>query len=187
MTQAPSARQGCNPRSGHEKGNVERKVGYVRYNFFSVPPVIKDFDDLTEQLYQKFLIDRKRMHYRKEAIIEDLWACEQKQLLKLPDNDYSVFKQTTIKFNKYNEFKLDQHLIHVPKAKNYSQLYCITFWNEFKVITNEGEVLLSDARPYMRKRRLIPWKDILKDWVYKPRVVGHSRYREYLPGACKST
>ncbi|KGR86236.1 MULTISPECIES: IS21 family transposase [Ureibacillus] len=173
--------QVCNPRSGHEKGNVERKVGYVRYNFFSVPPVIKDFDDLTEQLYQKFLIDRKRMHYRKEAIIEDLWACEQKQLLKLPDNDYSVFKQTTIKFNKYNEFKLDQHLIHVPKAKNYSQLYCITFWNEFKVITNEGEVLLSDARPYMRKRRLIPWKDILKDWVYKPRVVGHSRYREYLP------
>ncbi|WP_222434431.1 hypothetical protein [Rummeliibacillus sp. SL167] len=40
--------QVCNPRSGHEKGNVERKVGYIRYNFFSVPPIIKDFDDLTE-------------------------------------------------------------------------------------------------------------------------------------------
>lgn len=26
--------QVCNPRSGNEKGSVENKVGYVRYNFF---------------------------------------------------------------------------------------------------------------------------------------------------------
>ncbi|RIJ62816.1 IS21 family transposase [Rummeliibacillus sp. POC4] len=173
--------QVCNPRSGHEKGNVERKVGYVRYNFFSVPPVMKDFDDLTQQLYQKFVDDRKRKHYQKEEQIEELWESEQKKLLKLPENDYPVFKQMAIKFNKYNEFKLDQHLIHVPKAKNYQQLYCVVFWDQFKVITNEGEILLSDFRPYMRKRRLIPWSDILKEWMHKPRVVGHSRYREYLP------
>jgi len=27
--------QACNPRKGNEKGHVENKVGYVRYNFFS--------------------------------------------------------------------------------------------------------------------------------------------------------
>ena len=65
--------QVCNPRSGHEKGNVERKVGYIRYNFFSVPPVIKDFDDLTERLKQKLVDDRKREHYQKEELIDSLW------------------------------------------------------------------------------------------------------------------
>lgn len=101
--------------------------------------------------------------------------------MKIPETDYPVFKEIQVKFNKYNEFKLDQHLIHVPKAKNYSQLYCVVFWNEFKVITNEGKVVLTDFRPYMKKRRFIPWQDILKDWLHKPRVVGHSRYSEYMP------
>lgn len=50
------------------------------------------------------------------------------------------------------------------------------------MITNEGEILLSDARPYMKKRRFIPWRDILKDWLKKPRIIGHSRYTPYLPG-----
>ena len=177
--------QVCNPSRGNEKGNVENKVGYVRYNFFSLPPVIKDFEDLTEQLKQQLKEDRDRPHYEKEELIEDLWQQEQKQLIKLPEESYPVFKQFPIKFNKYNEFKLDKHFIHVPRARNYVQLYCITYWDSFKVITNEGEILLSDARPYMKKRRFIPWKDILKDWLKKPRVIGHSRYTPYLPTRIK--
>lgn len=177
--------QVCNPESGNEKGHVERKVGYVRYNFFSTPPVIKDLEDLGEKLEQQLKKDRQRLHYKKEELIEDLWIREQKQLLKLPEKPYPVFKQFAIKFNKYNEFKLDQHFIHVPRARNYVQLYCITYWDKFKVITNDGEILLTDARPYMKKRRFIPWKDILKDWLKKPRVIGHSRYTPYLPTRIK--
>ena len=105
--------------------------------------------------------------------------------MKLREEPYPVFKQFPIRFNKYNEFKLDKHFIHVPRARNYVQLYCITYWDSFKVITNDGEILLSDARPYMRKRRFIPWKDILKDWLKKPRVVDHSRYSTYLPTRIK--
>lgn len=177
--------QVCNPRKGNEKGHVEGKVGYVRYNFFSLPPVIKDFEDLTNQLEQQLIADRQRVHYKKEVLIDELWQQEQKQLIKLPEEPYPVFKQFSIKFNKYNEFKLDGHLIHVPKAKNYVQLSCVTYWDSYKVITNDGEILLSDDRPYMKKRRFIPWQDILKDWLKKPRVVGHSRYTPYLPARIK--
>lgn len=38
--------QACNPYSGNEKGNVENKVGYIRYNFINPAPVIKDLDHL---------------------------------------------------------------------------------------------------------------------------------------------
>ena len=134
----------------NEKGHVEGKVGYVRYNFFSLPPVIKDLEDLTAQLEQQLINDRQRIHYEKEVLIDELWQQEQKQLIKLPEEPYPVFKQFSITFNKYNEFKLDGHLIHVPKAKNYVQLSCVTYWDSYKVITNDGEILLSDARPYMK-------------------------------------
>ncbi|MCM3479341.1 IS21 family transposase, partial [Caldibacillus thermoamylovorans] len=45
--------QVCNPRSGHEKGNVENKVGYIRYNFFTSAPIMDSYEGLTDQLFHK--------------------------------------------------------------------------------------------------------------------------------------
>ncbi len=173
--------QVCNPNKGNEKGHVERKVGYVRYNFFSVPPIMIDWDDLRSQLLKVLTKDRQRLHYTKQKLIEELWQEERKVLRKLPDEDYPVFKQTDASFNKYSEFKLDNRLIHVPGARKHAKLTCVAYWDIFKIITEDGEVLLSDHRPYLEKRRLIPWYEILKIWRTKPRVVEHSCYRRYLP------
>ena len=61
--------QVCNPRSGHEKGSVENKVGYVRYNFFSTSPVIESYEALTDVLSQQLVQDRTRLHYEKNVLI----------------------------------------------------------------------------------------------------------------------
>lgn len=65
--------QACNPASGHEKGNVEKKVGYTRNNFFVMAPPMKDFEQLTEWLHEQMKKDQKRLHYEKERLIEELW------------------------------------------------------------------------------------------------------------------
>lgn len=174
--------QVCNPRSGHEKGNVENKVGYVRYNFFPTSPVINSYEELTETLRVKLEKDRQRLHYEKEVMIEDLWHEEKKHLLALPVEDYPIFKEIEAKVNKFNEAKLDNVLIHIPKASNYSSIYFILSWDKFKAISPDGEILLEDFRPYMNKKRAIPWLSVFKDWIRKPRVVPYSRYQKYLPG-----
>ncbi len=173
--------QVCNPRSGHEKGNVENKVGYIRYNFFNKAPVIESLEDLTSKLLNKLTDDRKRLHYEKGVLIEELWEKESKHLLALPEIDYPVFKERQGKVNKYNEVKLDQTLIHVPKASNYSSIYLLLTWDRFKAISPDGEILLEDYRPYMNKRRVIPWSSIIKTWIHKPRSMPYSRYEKYLP------
>ncbi|MGM0209430.1 integrase, partial [Enterococcus sp. DIV0421] len=86
-----------------------------------------------------------------------------------------------IKLNRYHEIKLDQTIIHIPKAYGYSQLTVVLTWNKFKVLTPHGELLMNDYRPYMNKKRLIPWSDILKQWSDKLNVVSYSRYWKYLP------
>ncbi|WP_391209906.1 IS21 family transposase [Psychrobacillus sp. L4] len=177
--------QVCNVRSGNEKGNVEKKVGYIRYNFFSVPPVITGLDDLSGQLLTFSIEDQYRKHYSKEQEIYQLWEEEKNSLKKLPDSDYPVRKEQLIKVNPYNEIKLDNTVLHIPKGKNYVQLFLISTWNEFKVVTPDGEIVAEGPRPYMNKRRLIPWKQIFQSWVLKPRVVEYSRYRRYLPGRIK--
>jgi transposase len=40
----------CNPNSGHEKGHVENKVGYIRRNFFVPLPVIPDIEEYNRTL-----------------------------------------------------------------------------------------------------------------------------------------
>lgn len=174
--------QVCNPRSGHEKGNVENKVGYVRYNFFSTSPIMNSFEELTETLRVQLTKDRERLHYEKEELIENLWIKETKYLLDLPSQEYPVFKDTEVKVNKYNETKLDNSVIHIPRAANYPVIHLILTWDRYKAVSTDGEILSEDYRPYMNKSRSIPWTTVLKDWIRKPRVVPYSRYNKYLPG-----
>jgi hypothetical protein len=177
--------QVCNPRSGHEKGNVENKVGYVRYNFFTTSPIMDNFDQLTETLRAQLLEDQNRLHYEKEVLIKDLWEEESKYLLELPEQDYPVFKEIEVKVNKYNEAKLDQTMVHIPIAANYPSIYFVLKWDRFKAVSPDGEILFEDYRPYMKNRRAIPWISVIKDWIRKPRVVPYSRYEKYLPGRIK--
>src|SRR5699024_4281876 len=62
--------QACNPYSGHEKGNVENKVGYIRYNFITLAPAIKDLEHLTQLLKTELIEDRNRPHYEKGELIK---------------------------------------------------------------------------------------------------------------------
>jgi hypothetical protein len=82
-----------------------------------------------------------------------------------------------VKANKYGEITID-----IPKGYNYGQLHLVLYWNRFKVVSPNGELLYEDERPYMLKKRNIPWKSILLDWARKPRCVTYSRYASYLPG-----
>jgi transposase len=178
--------QACNPRSGHEKGSVENKVGYIRYNFFHKAPTMTSFEDLTTQLEKQLIDDRNRLHYEKNVFINELWDEEKKYLLQLPKEEYPVFKEEMGKVNKYNEIKLDQALVHVPRGSNYSLLHIQLTWNTVKVISPEGEILLDDYRPYMKKRKALPWISIFRTWLNKPRSVSYSRYKDYLPGRVKN-
>ena len=85
------------------------------------------------------------------------------------------FKKVEAKLNRYHEMKLDQTVIHIPKAYGYSQLTVVLTWNKFKVLTPHGEILMNEYRPYMNKK-IDPMGDIMKQWSNKLNVVSYSRY-----------
>lgn len=66
----------CNPNSGHEKGNVENKVGTIRRNIFVPEPTIKDLDEFNQKLLEKCLEANKELHYRHKVPIKDLFESE---------------------------------------------------------------------------------------------------------------
>ncbi|MET3684488.1 hypothetical protein ABID56_002626, partial [Alkalibacillus flavidus] len=173
--------QACNPYSGHEKGHVENKVGYIRYNFTTPAPVMTSYEQLTDWLEDQLTQDRQRQHYVKQQTIEDLYQDEHQHMLHLPDQDYPIFKEKWVKANKYGEIVVDQVKVHVPKSYNFGQVRLVLYWDQFKVTSPNGEILMKDVRPYMHKRRQIPWQGILSSWLDKPRAIEYSRYQPYLP------
>ena len=174
--------QACNPRRGNEKGHVENKVGYVRYNFVTPSPVIESYEDLTNILNEKLTKDRQRIHYSKGVQIQELLEEEVNYTLALPEEDYPIFKETTSTANKYGEITIDGTKEHIPQGYNFSYLHVVLYWDRYKVVSPYGEILHSDYRPYMNKGRNIPWLSILRGWRSKPRAVSYSRYNPYLPG-----
>ena len=108
-----------------------------------------------------------------------MWKKENKALHSLHKR-ITNFKEVEAKLNRYHEMKLDQTVIHIPKAYGYSQLTVVLTWNKFKVLTPHGEILMNEYRPYMNKK-IDPMGDIMKQWSNKLNVVSYSRYWKYLP------
>lgn len=173
--------QACNASKGNEKGHVENKVGYVRYNYFTPSPAVRDLDHLQELLINKTKKDHQRNHYEKGTLIADLVEEEKKYCIALPETEYPVFKLEHTTANKYGEIQIDEHRIHIPGSYHYSKLRVLLYWNSYRVITPNGEILGDGPRPYMNKAREIPWMSIMKMWREKPRSIPYSRYFSYLP------
>lgn len=91
----------CNPDSGHEKGNVENKVGTLRRNLFVPEPIITDLESFNAQLLEKCRERNKADHYRSKEPIETL--LEQEKLLMVPFNQvpFDTARYETRRVNKY--------------------------------------------------------------------------------------
>jgi len=82
----------CNPDAGHEKGNVENKVGYSRRNFFVPAPEFDDIEKYNRGLFAVAEKDMQRAHYKKGRMISCLLEEDKAAMLPLPDKSYEVAK-----------------------------------------------------------------------------------------------
>lgn len=173
--------QACNPASGHEKGNVENKVGYTRNLLFVTAPVIEDYDQLAGWMANEMETDRRRVHYEKGVKIEELWQDERAALKALPLEDLPIYRIDAAKTNKYGEVTIDGKKVLIPGTRPGQPLSVKKDWGTFTCFTKEGEIVYQAPRPYMSKATPIPWMDIFEHWRFKPRAVPYSRYFKYLP------
>lgn len=173
--------QPCNPGSGHEKGHVEKKVGYTRSNLFVIEPVMENFNQLACWMQQKMAADRKRLHYKKGITIERLWQEEKVYLKRMSSKDLPIYQLAEATTNKYGEITIDQEKVLIPYTRPKQTLLIKKTWDQFTCITDGGEIVYEAHRPYMAKTEPIPWLDILDHWRLKPRAVTYSRYFRYLP------
>lgn len=165
----------CNPNAGHEKGNVESKVGYHRRNFFVPIPRFETLSDYNRQLLEEASVDHERKHYRFNDDISRLHEADKAVLLPLPSVVYDCSRYETVKVDLYGKFKLDSPLYTYSTAPKYAGSRVLV------KITSDAVIPLDEsARPIARHNRLYGgYKQEQMDWL--PYLTQLSR----CPGALK--
>jgi len=174
----------CNVEAGHEKGNVESKVGYHRRNWLVPVPRFERLSEFNQELLKTCDLDAEREHYRKEATIAELYAADQAALLALPAVPLDVSKYITVRTNGYGRFYLSEGLHEYSVSPQYAE-------SRVMVKITAGEVLPLDKsyQPIVRHRRLygdskqqsMQWLPYLTQLCYRPNALKNSGIYAMLP------
>ena len=97
-----------NPDEGHEKGNVENKVGYGRRNYLVPVPEFNDLMFYNTELLEQLDADQDREHYYKQATIRELFEADKSALMPLPTVWFDTSRVITgLKTDAYGRFTLE--------------------------------------------------------------------------------
>ena len=139
----------CNPYSGHEKGNVERKVAWIRKNLF-VPEL--HYDDITsfnEELLLKADTYKDQVHYLKSKTWGELFEDDIKALTCVNPNDFDVMTYKEYKTDKYGYVCIEgKHEYQVSAVYALSDIFVCFYANELRFVSKSGEVIACHERIY---------------------------------------
>ncbi len=113
----------CNVGAGHEKGNVEAKVGYHRRNMLVPVPRTDDLTSFNKELLTLCEQDGKRDHYRMDATHNELFEKDISSLLKLPGTPFDPARYERIKTNGYGKFYLNSGLHEYSVSPKFVDSY----------------------------------------------------------------
>ena len=97
----------CNPHAGHEKGNVENKVGTIRRNVFVPIPSFDQVERYNRQLLETGMTEE--IHYKKGRPVAALFQEEQQSLKPLPSYPFNVCRFMYVTADSYGKVRLDSH------------------------------------------------------------------------------
>lgn len=179
-----------NPNEGHEKGNVEAKVGYCRRNYLVPVPKFDDLMFYNLELLEKLDSDQDRPHYYKQAKISELFTADKSALIPLPSVWFDTGKIITgLRTDGYGRFTLDNGRHEYSSAPKYA-LGTVNVRLDSTFVT----VLDDDYREIVTHRRLygddhqssMGWVPYLEYISRHPRSLKNTGIYEMMPAAMQS-
>lgn len=175
-----------NPGEGHEKGNVENKVGYQRRNFLVPVPHFISQADFNRHLLELCEEDADREHYRRNETIAELFQSDQKALCPLPSIPFDLTRRITLKANKWGKVNLHKGAHEYSVSPKHAEAMV-------HLVMSSNTVLIQDEnyRDIVRHRRLygdgkqqqMDWRPYLRQLSLRPRALKYTGIYEMMPGS----
>ena len=177
-----------NPGEGHEKGNVENKVGYHRRNLLVPIPRFLKLSDFNRQLLSMCEKDADREHYRHNETIEELFAEDLKYCHPLPEIEFDLSGKGTATTNNWGKFYLHKGMHEYSTSPKHANTVV-----NLKLTSSLVIVMDENYREIVRHRRLyndtkqqsMDWIPYLKQLSIRPRALKYSGIYDIMPPAMK--
>jgi len=143
----------CNPESGHEKGNVESKIGYTRRNLFVPEPAFEDIVAYNRQLLDQHEVKAEERHYKKLLPIKELFLADRAALISLPSVAFDVCRYEYLKADGYGKVRIDAHHFYSTRPEYAGQEVLVAIRAHTVDILDENKrVLVGHTRQYGSQR-----------------------------------
>jgi transposase len=174
----------CNRNAGHEKGQVEHGVGYVRRNALVPIPSFASYADLNAYLLDWCLREDARQVSGQPAPIGVMWAEEQPSLRPLPPQPYACCVTTTATLTPYSQVIFETNRYSVP-ADQAARRLLIRAYPFHIEIRHEERLLARHPRCYDREQDVLDPLHYLPLLLERPGAFEHAkpirRWRETWP------
>lgn len=172
----------CNPASGHEKGNVENKVGYVRRNYFVPVPSAASLQEWNMELLQLCDLDNAREHYKKETPICDLFKEDRQTMSMVPRLPFEACRYEHVKTNGYGKFTLDGSHTYSSSPMHAEQEIVVRIGAHFiEPLDPAGDAISRHHREFGSDRTdTNDWLTIVDQLIAKPGAWRNSPIRGHL-------
>lgn len=172
----------CNPNSGHEKGNVENSVGYLRRNLLVPEPRFTSLEDYNKSLLQRAATLMQKKHYQKEETIAELFEVEKEKCSPLPRVVFDTARYETRRVNKYGYIQYEKVTYSVsPKCVGEHVSLRVTA-TRIEIFTKDlQKKLCSHTRSYIKGSESIHWVDFIDVMKTRPRALKYSGIYGLLP------
>lgn len=176
----------CNPNSGHEKGHVENKIGYVRRNMFVPIPRFTSLEDYNKELLLKSDSDMDRKHYVKDVKISDLFEKDKKQMINLPNKTFDVGRIINVKANKYGKVEFETNIYSTSPVYSGEQLILRVTANKVIVMNKDFKEIIIHKRIYGKNKESMKWHPYLKTLAKRPNAIKYTDFYNILPDIWKN-
>lgn len=146
--------EACNPRSGWEKGRVERSIRYIRESFY-YGRSFKDIDDLNDQLSRWLTEDANRRPWpdNRNVSVFDRWQEEKQKLLSLPDHDFPTDTIQAVRSAKLPYIRFDRNDYSIPYQCVGKPLTLVASEKVVRILDGDSE-LSRHERSYKSRERI---------------------------------
>lgn len=139
----------CNPYSGWEKGNVERKVDYNRANLFVPVPHFTEIEKYNQKLLLKHEKKAAELHYKKQVPIVELFEEDRKALLMLPPKQFQICRYEWMKADGYGKICMDGKHFYSTRPENAHRKVLVGIHaHTIDILTEAGQVVTTHRRVF---------------------------------------
>ena len=148
---APKA---CAPRRGNEKGRVERKIRYIRDNFFAAREW-RDMDDLNAQAaaWCETIAASRPCPGDRSKTVREAFTEEQPRLLALPSTAFPCHEPLPVHVGKTPYVRFDLNDYSVPHTHVRRQLVVLADTHHVRVVDGP-DVVAEHARSWSRGEQI---------------------------------